>query len=80
MDVLTGGSRFSSVYYGDGKISTLPTPKVDVVDTVGAGDSFTGCLIASLLTGSSVEEAHRRAVDTAAYVCTTAGAWPPPQA
>ncbi len=80
MVVLTGGSRFSSVYYGDGKISTLPTPKVDVVDTVGAGDSFTGCLIASLLTGSSVEEAHRRAVDTAAYVCTTAGAWPPPQA
>ena len=80
MVVLTGGSRFSSVYYGDGKLSTLPTPKVDVVDTVGAGDSFTGCLIASLLTGSSVEEAHRRAVDTAAYVCTTAGAWPPPQA
>lgn len=79
MIVLTGGSRFSAIYYGHGKKSELPTPKVDVVDTVGAGDAFTGCFIGSLLTGKSVEEAHRSAVDTAAYVCTTAGAWPPPQ-
>lgn len=78
MLVLTAGSRFSSIYTGDA-ISTLPTPKVKVVDTVGAGDSFSGSLIASLLTGKSVGEAHRTAVDTAAYVCTCPGAWPPPR-
>lgn len=78
MVVLTGGARFSSVYTGE-LISTLPTPRVEVVDTVGAGDAFSGTLMASLLTGSTIAEAHRNAVDTAAYVCTCAGAWPPPR-
>ena len=53
--------------------------KVKVVDTVGAGDAFSGSLIGALLTGRTIEEAHRTAVETAAYVCTCAGAWPPPR-
>lgn len=78
MLVLTGGSVFSSIYTPDG-VSTLPTPKVKVVDSVGAGDSFSGALTGSLLAGKSIPEAHRIAVETAAYVCTCSGAWTPPR-
>lgn len=46
------------------------TPKVKLVDTVGAGDSFTGAFIGSLLNGKTMQEAHKIAVDTSAYVCT----------
>ena len=78
MVVLTGGDRFSSIYTRE-CISTLPTPRVEVVDTVGAGDAFSGTLIGALLSGRTIAEAHRTAVETAAYVCTCAGAWPPPR-
>lgn len=76
MLVLTGGDRFSSIYHSGG-VSTIPTPRVDVVDAVGAGDAFSGSLIASLLTGKTICEAHQAAVETAAYVCTQTGAWTP---
>ena len=73
--ILTAGSKFSSIYTPD-EISTIPTPKVKVADTVGAGDSFSGSFIASILAGKSLKEAHQKAVDTAAFVCTQEGAWP----
>ncbi len=76
MLVLTGGDKFSSVYYKGGK-STLQTPKVEVVDCIGAGDAFSGAFIGSLLNGKTIREAHEAAVETAAYVCTQAGAWTP---
>lgn len=76
MLVLTAGDKFSSIYYGNEK-STIETPRVEVVDAVGAGDAFSGSLIGSILTGKSVKEAHKDAVETAAYVCTQAGAWTP---
>jgi len=47
-----------------------------VVDTVGAGDSFSGAFISSILTGKPLREAHEKAVKVAAYVCTQSGAWP----
>ncbi|WP_304632461.1 PfkB family carbohydrate kinase, partial [uncultured Muribaculum sp.] len=43
---------------------------------VGAGDSFTAAFIANILKGKSVIEAHKKAVDTSAYVCTQQGAMP----
>lgn len=73
--VLTAGAAYSTVYAVNEK-STIPTPKVEVVDTVGAGDSFSGALVCALLTGSSLREAHQLAVDAAAFVCTKSGAWP----
>ena len=75
MLVLTAGAEYSSIYTPDGKVSEIPTPKVEVNDTIGAGDSFTGTLISGLLRGKSIQEAHRDAVETAAYVCTKSGAW-----
>lgn len=80
MLILTCGINGSYVFT-PGNVSFQPTPKVEVADTVGAGDSFTAAFIASLLKGKSVSEAHSLAVQTSAFVCTKKGAMPilPPQ-
>ena len=75
MLILTCGINGSYVFT-PGNVSFQPTPKVEVADTVGAGDSFTATFIASVLKGVAVEEAHRRAVEVSAYVCTQQGAMP----
>lgn len=75
MLILTCGINGSYVFT-PGNVSFQPTPKVEVADTVGAGDSFTAAFIASILKGRSVQEAHSRAVQTSAYVCTRKGAMP----
>jgi hypothetical protein len=74
--VLTCGANGSYVFAADGESSFLPTPKVKVVDTVGAGDSFTATFVASLVKGENIAEAHKKAVDVAAFVCTKHGAMP----
>ena len=66
----------STIISRKGEVSTLDTPRVEVNDTVGAGDSFSGTFTARILLGDTLAEAHRKAVNTAAYVCTQAGAWP----
>ncbi len=73
--ILTCGSNGSYVFT-PGKFSFLPTPKVEVIDTVGAGDSFTASFIAALIEGKSLEFSHQFAVDVAAYVCIRSGATP----
>lgn len=75
MLILTCGINGSYVFT-PGDMSFLPTPKVVVADTVGAGDSFTAAFIASTLKGKSIAEAHRIAVQTSAFVCTMQGAMP----
>lgn len=75
MLILTCGEAGSYVFTRR-EVSFLPTPKVRVADTVGAGDSFTAAFIAEMLQGRSVADAHRKAVETAAYVCTQHGAMP----
>lgn len=75
MLILTCGVNGSYVFSA-GKVSFVPTPKVEVADTVGAGDSFTAAFIASILKGKSIEEAHKTAVEVSAFVCTQNGAMP----
>lgn len=75
MLILTCGINGSYVFT-PGNVSFQPTPKVEVADTVGAGDSFTAAFIASILKGKSVAEAHALAVRTSAFVCTRKGAMP----
>lgn len=75
MLILTCGINGSYVFT-PGNVSFQPTPKVEVADTVGAGDSFTAAFIASILKGKSVAEAHSLAVRTSAFVCTQKGAMP----
>ncbi len=74
MLILTCGVNGSYVFTPDGEVSFQGTPKVEVADTVGAGDSFTATFVASLLLGKSVREAHERAVKVSAFICTQNGA------
>ena len=75
--VFTEGGRGSRVTAADGRTSYLATPRVEVADTVGAGDAFTATFAASLMQGLPMEECHRRAVAVAAFVCTRHGAIAP---
>lgn len=73
--ILTCGTNGSYVFT-PGMVSFQETPVVEVVDTVGAGDSFTAAFCASILKGRSIQEAHELAVNVSAYVCTQSGAMP----
>lgn len=73
--ILTCGVNGSYIF-SDQPTSFLPTPRVEVADTVGAGDSFTAAFVASLLKGCSIRKAHEKAVETSAYVCSQNGAMP----
>ena len=57
MLILTCGVNGSYVFT-PGEISFVETPKVEVADTVGAGDSFTAAFVASILKGKPVPEAQ----------------------
>ena len=73
---LTKGANGSSLLVGN-ELLTRPGTQLTVVDSVGAGDSYTAALALGLLAGDSpvriLEHAHR----LADYVCTQAGAMPP---
>lgn len=75
MLILTCGDKGSYIFTKD-EMSYLSTNDIKVVDTVGAGDSFTASFIASMLKGKTIHEAHRIAVNVSAFVCTQAGATP----
>ncbi len=75
MLILTCGINGSYVFT-PGNVSYVATPKVDVADTVGAGDSFTATFVTALLQGEPVTTAHLKAVRVSAYVCTQHGAMP----
>lgn len=75
MVILTCGTNGSYVFSHD-SVSFKETPKVNVADTVGAGDSFSATFIANILKGMPIEKAHQKAVDVSAYVCTQDGAMP----
>lgn len=75
MVILTCGEKGSYVLTPE-ESSWVDTPKVSVVSTVGAGDSFTGTFIASILLGKTIRQAHEAAVRVSAYVCTCQGAMP----
>ena len=73
--VLTCGTNGSYVFTPT-EMSFQETPKVEVADTVGAGDSFTGSFCAAILKGINIKDAHKRAVQVSAFVCTQNGAMP----
>lgn len=73
--IYTCGEHGSDIFFKD-EHSHVPTPKIEVVDTVGAGDSFTATFVALTVQGVDFKVAHNFAVKVAAYVCTQNGAMP----
>jgi ribokinase len=57
-------------------LTQVESPKVEAVDTTGAGDAFAGALAASLAEGASLADAARKAVKVAAFSVTRRGAQP----
>lgn len=70
---LTKGKKSSLLLTKD-EISLHKTPKVDVVDTIGAGDSFTAVLVMGLLNKKPLRVIHTEAAVYAAEVCKKRGA------
>jgi ribokinase len=52
----------------------MPAPRVEAIDTVGAGDTLNGALAAGLASGLALPDAARRAVAAASLAVTRAGA------
>ncbi|WNV82088.1 carbohydrate kinase [Umezawaea sp. Da 62-37] len=88
--VLTRGGDGLAVLTGAGEVLRVPPREVSVVDTIGAGDTVQGALIAWLhqhdalgttavagLTSEKWVEALTYAGTAAAFTCTRAGAEPP---
>ncbi len=63
-----------AAYFVDGRVLHARAPKVDVVDTTGAGDAFVGALAAFLAARADFEEAVTRACRVAALAATRLGA------
>ncbi len=73
--VVTRGSRGVDLYDGDDYAPGYAAPpKVQPVDTVGAGDCFNGSLAAELAAGKDLDAALRFAVTAAAIKVTRHGA------
>ena len=73
--ILTKGGDGSEVITEDTVLS-VACPKVQIADTVGAGDSFTAAFIRAYLRGDTLAECHRLANEVSAYVCSKNGAMP----
>ena len=70
--ITLGGA--GSMYIQDGKTISQDAFRVDAVDTTGAGDTFTGFFLGSLVKGEDVQEAMRIAAAAAALSVTKKGA------
>ena len=81
--VITKGGVGIDGFTEDGEV-TVPGVKIDVVDTVGAGDTVGAILVEAIvkygldnLVGTTLERTLKRAAGAAAITCSRAGANPP---
>ncbi|MBC2605192.1 carbohydrate kinase family protein [Pelagicoccus albus] len=72
---VTRGAEGAAVWR-DGEFISRPTEKVEVADTIGAGDSFTAALGLGLLEDLALEDSLNRALKLSAFVATKDGAQP----
>jgi sugar/nucleoside kinase (ribokinase family) len=70
---VTLGAR-GALLLDDGHLHHAPAPRVDAVDTTGAGDVFRGAFITALLEGQAPPSILQFATAAAAASCTRLGA------
>jgi len=66
-----------SLLYRNGQWSDCPSVPIKIVDTVGAGDSFTAAMVMGLLHKMDLDEINTLADEVARHVCSCVGATPP---
>ena len=66
-----------SLLFKAGQWADCPSVPIKIVDTVGAGDSFTAALVLGLLQKKELNEVNALADEVARYVCSCTGATPP---
>jgi ribokinase len=72
--VLVSLGAKGALLVASGRTHAIPVPRVEVVDTVGAGDTLNGALAAGLAAGLELAEATRRAVVAASLSVAHEGA------
>ena len=73
---ITYGGKGAALFAGGEKIAQASPPVVDVVDTTGAGDTFSAALTVALSEGKDPEMALQFAIAASAHAVTKAGAQP----
>ncbi|OEU47619.1 MAG: hypothetical protein BA866_06355 [Desulfobulbaceae bacterium S5133MH15] len=74
--ILTKGKGGSRIFADRGNDSVYKPEPIQMIDSVGAGDSFTAAVALGLLMGFSLEKINRTASSVASYVCLKRGATP----
>ena len=72
---LTRG-REGSILFTEGKTSNHEGHKINVEDTVGAGDAFVAGLVTGMLRGYELDDLNNKANRVASYICSKHGATP----
>jgi fructokinase len=66
-----------SLLFKSGQWADKPSMPIKIVDTVGAGDSFTAALVMGLLHKMELDDINSLADEVARHVCSSVGATPP---
>lgn len=72
--IVTRGDRGATIFRAAAEPVDVPAPRVEVVDTVGAGDAFNGALVTALAAALPLQSAVAAAVAAGAAACTGPGA------
>ena len=72
--IVTLGSEGAVLITSDGDLSRVSAPKVNAVDTTGAGDAFVGVFAFGLASGKNPEDAMKLGVKVASMSVTRKGA------
>jgi ribokinase len=73
--VVTLGAAGAAIAHND-EVATFPAPRVEVVDTTGAGDAFCGAFAADVARGADPFMAARTGVVAGSLATTVPGAYP----
>lgn len=65
-----------SILYTPTQKSEMPTPKINVKDTVGAGDSFAAAMAIGFVNKLPLRSLHEKAIEIASFVCESNGSMP----